>query len=212
MGFLRKNIDFFCKESLYHVAKKRFSLSAEDKELFRAAVADVTPIAHDRAEPVVQAPWPEPRQREIDDQLVLEELLKGHWPIDWRLEGGDELAFRRPGISFAILRDLRRGRWVIQEELDLHGATREKAHILLVHFLAWCLKHDLRCVRVIHGKGKGSPGREPVLKKMVANWLAHRQEVLAFCQAKPQDGGAGALVVLLRASHLVHHFPHPYDP
>ena len=55
-----------------------------------------------------------------------------------------------------------------------------------------------RCLRVVHGKGLGSPGREPVLKAKVQRWLVQKQQVLAFVQAKPAEGGAGALVVLLR--------------
>ena len=60
--------------------------------------------------------------------------------------------------------------------------------------------HGLRCVRVIHGKGNGSPGREPVLKAKVKTWLVQKNEVLAFAQARAADGGHGALMVLLRPS------------
>jgi DNA-nicking Smr family endonuclease len=87
---------------------------------------------------------------------------------------------------------------VIQDELDLHGCNREEARALLAAFLAASLKHGLRCVRVIHGKGHGSPGREAVLRRLVRGWLAQKIEVLAYCQAKPQDGGEGAVIVLLR--------------
>lgn len=115
-----------------------------------------------------------------------------------RLEGGDELAFQRPGLPRSMLRDLRRGRWVVQDQIDLHGATRNEAPALLADFFAQALKRGLRCVRVIHGKGLGSPGREPVLKTYVKAWLAQRAEVLAYCQARAFEGGAGAVVVLLK--------------
>jgi DNA-nicking Smr family endonuclease len=62
-----------------------------------------------------------------------------------------------------------------------------------------CIDRGHRCVRIVHGKGLGSPGREPVLKKLVQGWLAQKKEVLAFCQARAAEGGAGAVVVLLSA-------------
>jgi DNA-nicking Smr family endonuclease len=115
--------------------------------------------------------------------------------IDW--ETGEELQFLRPGLPRLTLRQLRRGRWVIQDEIDLHGLTTAEARPLVAHFLNHCRRAGLRCVRVIHGKGLRSRNREPVLKAKVARWLMQREEVLAFCQARPTEGGAGAVVVLL---------------
>ena len=96
-----------------------------------------------------------------------------------------------------VLRDLRRGRWIIQDETDLHGLNREEARALLASFLAQSLKRGVRCVRIIHGKGLGSPGKQAVLRRLVRGWLMQRNEILAYCQAKPQDGGEGAVIVLL---------------
>jgi DNA-nicking Smr family endonuclease len=138
-----------------------------------------------------------PRPRWRDERAALAESLHPS-PLDLSLEGGDEPVFLRPGLARTVLRDLRRGRWVVQDQLDLHGATRVEAQPLLVEFLAHALKRGLRCVRIVHGKGLGSPGREPVLKGLVRNWLAQRAEVLAYCQARAAEGGAGALVVLLK--------------
>jgi len=87
---------------------------------------------------------------------------------------------------------------VIQSQLDLHGLDRHQAREALADFLASCVKRGVRCVRVIHGKGLGSKNREPVLKTKVKHWLTQREEVLAYCQARPVDGGSGALVVLLK--------------
>lgn len=170
-----------------------------DEELFRAAMRDVRPLRHDRVYFEQPLPPPRPRQRELDEEAALYESLHDLSPLDLRLEGGDEPAFLGPGVARTVLRDLRRGRWVLQAQLDLHGATREQARELLAMFLAGCLKRSVRYVRVIHGKGLGSPGREPVLKGLVQGWLAQRAEVLAFCQARASEGGAGALVVLLQA-------------
>ena len=140
-----------------------------------------------------------PQQRWRDEAEALAESLDPA-PLDLRLEGGDEPTFLRPGLARTMLRDLRRGRWVVQDHLDLHGATRDEARLLLADFLAASLRRGLRCVRVVHGKGLGSPGREPVLKGLVRNWLMQRAEVLAYCQARAAEGGAGALVVLLKGS------------
>jgi DNA-nicking Smr family endonuclease len=137
--------------------------------------------------------------RKKDDEAALQESLQGSFSIELRLEGGDEPQFLRPGLPRSVLKDLRRGRWVVQDVLDLHGATRLEASDMLAAFLKENLVAGRRCLRVIHGKGLGSPGREPVLKHLVKAWLSRREEVLAFCQARPADGGEGALLVLLRA-------------
>ncbi|MBU1235967.1 MAG: Smr/MutS family protein [Gammaproteobacteria bacterium] len=169
------------------------------RALFRAAVADARPIATDRIHHEPPPPPPIPRQRERDERAALTESLAAPDLLDLHLEGGDEAAWLRPGMSPNVLRDLRRGRWVVKEHVDLHGMNRDEARHHVALFLAECLQRGVRCVRIVHGKGLGSPRREPVLKGLVVGWLAQRQEVLAFCQARPADGGAGAVVVLLQA-------------
>lgn len=170
----------------------------EDVALFRQAVEGVHRLHTDRV--LFESPRPRawPLQREADDFSVLAESIRGPLSIDLRLEGGEEPSFLRAGLTRHVLRDLRRGRWVSQGQIDLHGATRDAAHDLVINFMHDAHRRGLRCVRVIHGKGLGSPGREPVLKGLVLGWLMHRHEVLAFCQARPHEGGAGALMVLLK--------------
>lgn len=173
-------------------------LPDEERALFRAAVTGVTPIVHTR---VHHEPPPPPaiaRQRELDESQALHESLHDASLIDLHLEGGDAAAWARHGVQASVLRDLRRGRWTLQANLDLHGHTRDEARDALSLFIRECIAHEKRCVRVVHGKGLGSPGREPVLKKLVHGWLAQKKEVLAFCQARNADGGAGAVVVLLQ--------------
>lgn len=145
-------------------------------------------------------PPPRPLQSIEDEHAALHESLHGQIGLQDRLEGGDEPQYLRNGLASSVLRDLRRGRWVIQAELDLHGLNRDEARQQLATFLAECLHHGLRCVRVIHGKGHGSPQKLSILRQLVRGWLAQRQETLAYCQALPHDGGEGALIVLLRAS------------
>lgn len=170
----------------------------EPASLFARMMAGVTPRKDDgRAELTKPLPAPIPRQRQQDDQAVLHESLAPLDLID-RLDAGIDASFLRPGIARRVLADLRRGRYSVQGELDLHGLTRESARAALAHFLTTSLRQGLRCVRVIHGKGLGSPGGHSILKQLSKGWLAQREEILAFCQARPTQGGDGALLVLLR--------------
>lgn len=169
----------------------------EERQLFRDAVKDAKPLRHDRV--LLEHPPPPaiPRQRYRDECAALHESLHGEPLLDLHLEGGDEASWLRTGLSRAILRDLRRGRWVTQASLDLHGCTRDEARTQVRDFLAESARQGLRCVRIVHGKGLGSPGREPVLKKLVFGWLPQQRNVMAFCQARGAEGGAGAVAILL---------------
>ena len=115
------------------------------------------------------------------------------------LESGDELCFARPGTSRAALRRLRRGQYAVQAEIDMHGLGREAAHEALRDFVAVSVSRDLRCIRVIHGKGRRSGARGPIIKRVVDHWLRRMQHVAAFVSARPVDGGTGAVYVLLAA-------------
>ena len=175
----------------------RKTIPEEERQLFRQAVADAKPLAFDRVRHQPELPPAIPLQRQRDESSALHESLHGPVLLDLHLEGGDEAAWLRTGLDRNILRDLRRGRWVVKENLDLHGCNRDQARAMVAGFIAMCVKRHVRCVRIVHGKGLGSPGREPVLKKLVLGWLAQKKEVLAFCQAAPVDGGGGAVLVLL---------------
>ena len=172
----------------------------EDLAAFRAAVADARPLApHNRVHLGGPLPPPRPLQSLADEQAALQETLHGAIGLQDRLEGGDEPNYLRHGLATTVLKDLRRGRWVIQDGIDLHGMNRDEARTALAHFLHEALHHGIRCVRVVHGKGLRSPGRQAVLRQLVRGWLMQKNEVLAYCQARPHDGGEGALVVLLRS-------------
>jgi len=175
------------------------TLDDASRALFREAVADAVPLASDRLHHEPPPPPPIPRQRQRDERAVLGESLADIDLLELHLEGGDEAAFLRPGMAPNLLKDLRRGRWVVQDHLDLHGMQRDEARHQVAAFLAECLASNHRCVRIVHGKGHGSPGRVPVLKRLVLGWLAQRQEVLGYCQARTVEGGAGAVIVLLQA-------------
>lgn len=170
-----------------------------DAELFRHVMHGTNPVGYpDRVELERPLPQPRPIKRSEDEQAALRETMESPISLEDRLEGGDEAAFLRAGMPRRVLTDLRRGRWVLQGELDLHGLKREEAREALANFLTTCLQQGRRCVRVIHGKGLGSPGRRSILKQLSHGWLAQREEILAFCQAAPTQGGSGALMVLLR--------------
>ncbi|MGE8686683.1 MAG: Smr/MutS family protein [Achromobacter sp.] len=113
-------------------------------------------------------------------------------------EGGT--AFVRSDAAPDTARNLRRGQWRAGAELDLHGLRVEQARHALLSFLDECLEHGIRCVRIVHGKGYGSQGLEPVLKDKARTWLVQKNDVLAFSEAPEREGGAGALLVLLRQS------------
>ncbi len=154
--------------------------------------------AHGRAEPARRPPEPRPLQRERDEAAVMREALSDEFDVETLLHTDELLSYRRPGLGLDVARKLREGRWAIQREIDLHGLRTDEAREALGRFVRESHQQGLRCVRVVHGKGLGSPGRAPVLKGRVLRWLVQKKEVLAFVQARPADGGAGALVVLLR--------------
>jgi len=172
-----------------------------EQDLFARAIGPTQPLrAHGR---VVHAPapvTPEPRQRALDEQAVLREAISDEFDASTLLHTDEHLSFRRPGIGPDVPPRLRRGDWAVQAEIDLHGMRTDEAREALGAFLREATKAGLRCVRVVHGKGLGSPGRTPVLKARVHGWLIQKKEVLAFVQAKPLEGGAGALLVLLAAA------------
>jgi DNA-nicking Smr family endonuclease len=136
-------------------------------------------------------------QHRLDEQAVMREALSDDFDVETLLDTDEALSYRRPGLGPDVVRKLRRGGWRLQGQIDLHGLRREDARQALADFIREANKQGWRCVRVVHGKGLGSPGKTPVLKGRVQSWLVQKKEVLAFVQARPAEGGAGALVVLL---------------
>jgi DNA-nicking Smr family endonuclease len=182
-------------------ARRRRELLEREAQIFRSAVADVAPLAPTgRVVPTPTAIPPVARQHEIDERNALAQSLSDEIDIERLLETDDRLSFCRAGVGPEALRKLRRGQWVSQAQLDLHGLRTEGAREAVASFLTQCVRDGLRCVRVIHGKGLGSLNRQPVLKEKVMRWLTQRQEVIAFCQAPPHAGGGGALLVLLKST------------
>jgi DNA-nicking Smr family endonuclease len=179
--------------------RERAAAERREPSLFAASVGQVMPLRR-AAAPAPARPRPAAiaRQRQRDEAAALAESISDAFDGESLLESDDSLSFRRRGIGVDVVRKLRRGVWVLQGEIDLHGLRRDEARERVAVFLHDAARAGLRCVRVVHGKGHGSPGREPVLKAKVKSWLVQRSEVLAFTHARPADGGHGALIVLLR--------------
>ena len=173
--------------------------AAPEVESRRALGGGGARAAADRLPPQPRRPSTRPRQSEDDERAVLAELLVGPYEPE-AIEAADLLAYRAPGLQDSVWRRLKRGSFRIGAELDLHGFNREHAQLAVIRFLADCQDRGLRCLRIIHGKGRGSPNSGPVIKALLDGWLRRRKDVLAFCSARPHDGGTGAVYVLLSAS------------
>ncbi|MDE3208383.1 MAG: Smr/MutS family protein [Pseudomonadota bacterium] len=167
-------------------------------KLFRSAISGTRRLkdpgrSHIQSTP----PLPVPKHFLADERQAIIDSLSDYLPAS-EIEKDEDLPYARPGVPNQILRKMRNGQLVVETELDLHGLTSDEARKQLVHFLDRCKLREIRLIRIIHGKGLGSPNREPVLKQRVRAWLMQRDEVLAYCRARPADGGGGALIVLLK--------------
>ncbi|MDZ7919332.1 Smr/MutS family protein [Rhodoferax sp.] len=172
---------------------------AAASNLFQAAIGKVQPmVPPQRAALAPTPPQPIPKQQMLDDAAALQEALSDEVDVTTLLDTDDQLSFRRPGVGTDVTQKLRKGKWTIQKQIDLHGFRSDEAREALGTFIREAHKQGIRCVRVVHGKGLGSPGKAPVLKEKVHRWLVQKSEVVAFVQAPPAQGGAGALVVLLQ--------------
>ena len=170
-----------------------------EKTLFVRAVGAVTTLDHAPRVDLSPMPAPPLAQQQIRDDInVLRESLSDDFDVSTLLDTDDELSYRSQGIGTDVTQKLRKGHWSLQGQIDLHGLRSDEAREALGQFIREASKRGWRCVRVVHGKGLGSPGKTPVLKSKVQRWLVQKTEVLAFVQAKGSEGGAGALVVLLK--------------
>jgi len=184
-------------EAVSHSDKLSADDIPDDAALFRDAVGDVKPVNNDRRAPDPPKKKPIARSAQRDDRAVMEELLED-FSDNELLETGEHLAWSAPGLQKSILRKLKSGKFAIQAELDLHGHTRQEAKQELQRFIHACRERDYRCMRIIHGRGRKTADREPVLKRALDGWLRQPRQILAYCSARDNDGGTGAIYVLLR--------------
>jgi DNA-nicking Smr family endonuclease len=172
-------------------------VTRQDSKLFRQAIGEVDKLKHDGVNLYTPKPHPVPNQTVVSEQRVFTEMVGDPFDLP-DVEIGDELFFKREGIQQQIMRKLRRGQYEIKDELDLHGMTVSIAKRKLDNFLSDCQFTNHCCVRIIHGKGHGSVDRIPVLKNKLNKWLQSYDPILAFCSAPPNDGGTGAVYVLIK--------------
>jgi DNA-nicking Smr family endonuclease len=201
------------KREIERAAAERAQREAvADADVFRRSIGEIEPLKTPPRTTVTRVPPPPlPLQTRRDEEAVLQEALSDEYDPESLLDIDETLSYCRTGVSQEVVRKLRRGAWIVQAQLDLHGMRREEAREALAEFIRESVKRGLRCLRVIHGKGLGSIGKEPVLKGKVRAWLVQKEEVIAFCQARPHDGGAGAVLVLLQPGGTPRHHGHPQD-
>lgn len=169
----------------------------QDRELFRRLTSGAKPLSVDTVAPPRRPRPARARFARRDERNVLRESLDAdHDSID--TDNGDSLRYQQPSVSRKTMRRLARGGFSVQAEIDLHGLTADQAREALKEFIAECLRRNYGCVRIVHGKGKGSGPAGPVLKRRVDAWLRRWEPVLAYVSARPVDGGSGAVYVLLR--------------
>ena len=170
----------------------------DERSRFRKAMQDVRQLTNQpRAELDAAKPKATARFTRRDNLEIMRESLSGP-PQPGEIQTGEEMIYARPGLPGKVMRKLRRGQYAIESECDLHGLTAEQARHVLVEFIDECLTMGTRCVRVVHGKGRGSGPAGPVIKPLVGSYLRSRAEVLAYATTLPAHGGNGAVYVLLK--------------
>ncbi|MFC5741059.1 Smr/MutS family protein [Dyella tabacisoli] len=178
--------------------RKPDPISDDDARLFREAIGDVRVLDPVAAPPAAAKPEPYPLMLEADEAAVPGELLAMAFDPG-ELEIGEELSYLRDGYPPKLLRQLKRGQFSVQDDIDLHQMNAAAAQATIVDFLAEAHHNGLRCVRIVHGKGLRSKAAGPVLKVLTDRMLRRRDDVIAFASARPMQGGTGAVVVLLKA-------------
>ena len=181
-------------------------LTAADQALFKHETRHDIPLSvperYHAAPPSTEADKAQQQQRLLhatgpDLLPSLPLLTSDHYVPAW-LES-DPCEYSSPACGTDVLRYLKQGRWMIMANLDLHGARLDEARLLVNEFIQECLDHHLKCIRIVHGVGYGSSNREgPILLPVVRRWLSQMQDVLAYVECSPREGGKGAVKVLLR--------------
>jgi len=172
-------------------------VSDDDTNLFRRAMSDAKPLRLEaRIEPPASKPKPKARFTRADEKAALRESLQDDLDT-MESNNAESMRYHRPSVGRRTMRKLARGRYSVQDEIDLHGMTVEEAKPRLTDFINNSVRKGHLCVRIVHGKGLGSGDRGPVLKSAVSRWLRKWDSVLAFVSARQVDGGTGAIYVLL---------------
>ncbi len=185
------------------MTRRKLTSDTDDADLFRSAVGDVKTICNDRYSHVNRRPAAKPRQANVVPECLERDMPDA--PCYAAPGFGQNQYFARPGVQKRVLRRLTRGQIPLNAEIDLHGMIVSEARSALAAFLLESLDYQHRCICIIHGKGHSSARQTPVIKGLVDRWLRLNDKVLAFCSAQPQDGGTGAVYVLLKHHRKEHH-------
>lgn len=174
----------------------------DDDQAMAQAFIGVRPLENSRALRIATEPKVKRDIVSEDAEVIAElsDLISGQGPFELT-ETEEYLEGARVGLDPRLVTRLRRGEFSIQAHLDLHGLTQVAAKEALTTFILDVVRKGYRAVLVVHGRGLRSPGGQAVLKHATAQWLSHGTiggYVLAFATARPNDGGAGAVSVLLR--------------
>lgn len=176
--------------------KTESKISQADRELFRSSIGNIIPLKNRPHLPHKKQPLPLLRKRVREESETLPDRLSDHYhPME---QHDEQLSFARSGLQKSTLKKLKKGYYLIEDRLDLHGYRRDTARPLLQEFLHYAQQRGFRCLMIIHGKGRSGKEEQPILKPLVASWLQQSEAVLAYCSARPKDGGAGALYLLLK--------------
>ena len=167
----------------------------EGMELFSALIEGIKPIEqnkrHFRA-PLKTKQEFEEKERQIHADSYFSDtyqpLLPVTGPMRWLKSGAESLELKR----------LRRGDYVPDLLLDLHGYRQSEAKLELAALLQACVKQQSQCCCVMHGYGSG------ILKQQVPMWLAQHPQVVAFHQAPKEWGGDAALLILIDIGEQPH--------
>lgn len=169
---------------------------------FRAALRGVKSIDQNRAnlsQSKTQAKDPSVAYRREKAQESSELIVDGlSTSQDKFLDPEETVLFALPGVQLRLIKRMKAGHLGWDAGLDLHGFSTDHAREELYQFMQSCQRQGLRSLIIIHGKAYTEPGKPALLKTYVTDWLRQMDNVLAFCSAQPQDGGSGALYVLLK--------------
>lgn len=176
-----------------------------DEDLFQQAMRDVVPL-NDSRKKIVRSPS---RREEVPDHYQSQEERERQYlsalvkdSSAWDISFSDEyMVGAVPGVGPKIMRRLKRGEFSVQDYIDLHGLKKKEAEAVVGEFIIKSYQRGLRCVLIVHGRGLGSVDHQPAIKRELPVWFRRgmlKRIVLAFVTARPCDGGAGALYVLLK--------------
>lgn len=181
-------------------AKVKKDEENQNNNFFKDAMSGVTPLSDNNAYHPVIKPKSKPLPTNITEEFIIHDPLSDELEIE-SVDSSEIISFCRTGIQKGVFRKLRGGKYRISDELDLHGLSLKQAKKVLVYYLQEAIQFEGCCIRIIHGKGNRSGKKKPVLKTYVNHWLSEHERVLAFYSAKPQDGGTGAVYVLLKTNY-----------